>query len=382
MKRLAVIFTLLLIMFVAVPAGSALADSHFDRVIKSGETVEGDVEVFGGSLLVEDGATIEGDVFVGGGNAEIAGHVEGDIAIFGGNVTLSGTVDGDLFVAGGNLTIDSTGGVAGECLLVGGNITGDGSSNINCSAFGQDLAGLEFLPAFIQPPKPPTPPELPDIPSVPERPEYRGPSFFERFFGTIGAAAGRSLLLGLLALLAAAVVPSQLVQVGTALRSKPAASGAVGLLTAVAGPSLLVLLLLLSVILTFVCVGLLGYPLVMVLSIMLAVAAVMGWIAVGNVFGQRLANAMSLKNRSLAVTAFLGTAVLTLVTSLLSALPFWLGGWVWAIAAFAIGCAGLGAVALTKFGTRPYPVMVDNGEKVAAVLENLPDRDSGAEPPK
>jgi hypothetical protein len=77
----------------------------------------------------------------------------------------------------------------------------------------------------------------------------------------------------------------------------------------------------------------------------------MGWIAVGNVVGQRLADALSLKNRSLPITAALGTTVLTLVTSLLSALPFWLGGWVWAIAAFAIGCAGLGAVALTKFGS-------------------------------
>jgi hypothetical protein len=62
----------------------------------------------------------------------------------------------------------------------------------------------------------------------------------------------------LLALLAAAVVPNQLNHVGTALRNKPAASGVVGLLTAVAGPSLLALLLLLSVVLTIVCVGLVG----------------------------------------------------------------------------------------------------------------------------
>lgn len=390
MKRLTFIFILLLLMFVALPAGSALAEGHFDRIIHSGETVAGDVEVFGGSLLVEDGAIIEGDVVVFGGSAALAGEIDGDVAIFGGNVTLSGTVDGDLVVAGGNLTIDSSGDVAGECLLVGGNITGDGSTGVDCSAFGQDLGRLEWLPAFVAPPSLPSPPVRPEVPavpalpSVPERPEYRGPSFFERFFGAIGTAAGRSLLLGLLALLAAAVVPNQLNQVGTALRSKPAASGVVGLLTAIAGPSLLALLLLLSVILTIVCVGLLGYPLVLVLSIMLAIGTVMGWIAAGNVVGQRLAQAMSLKNRSLAVTAALGTTILTLVASLLSELPFWLGGWVWAIAAFAIGCAGLGAVALTKFGTRPYPVMADNGngDKVAAVLDTLPDRDTEETAPK
>jgi hypothetical protein len=41
-----------------------------------------------------------------------------------------------------------------------------------------------------------------------------------------------------------------------------------------------------------------------------------------------------------------------------------------------IGCAGLGAVALTKFGTRAYPVGMTNEEKIAAVLETLPVEDA------
>jgi hypothetical protein len=379
MKRVAVIFTLLLMMVVVLPVGAAGEFNLFDRIIRTGETVKEDIAVHGGNLIVEAGAIVDGDVVVLGGAATIDGQINGDVAVFGGNVTLSGIISGDLVVTGGNLTIDDSGDVDGDCLLVGGGLFGDGSSAVSCSAFGQGLPRPEWLSAFVAPPPSPDPPApLP----VPERPVYRGPSIFERFFGTVTLAAGRSLLLGLLALLGAALVPNQLNQVGSALRNKPAASGVVGLLTAVAGPSLLALLLLLSVVLTIVCIGLLGYPLVMVLSVMLAAAALMGWIAVGNLVGQRLAEALSLKNRSLPVTAALGTAVLTLVSSLLSALPFWLGGWAWAIAAFAVGCAGLGAVALTKFGTRAYPVMASNGDKVAAILETLPDRDSDTEPPK
>jgi hypothetical protein len=41
-----------------------------------------------------------------------------------------------------------------------------------------------------------------------------------------------------------------------------------------------------------------------------------------------------------------------------------------------VGSAGLGAVALTKFGTRNYPLGLSNEEKVAAVLETLPVEDA------
>ena len=93
--------------------------------------------------------------------------------------------------------------------------------------------------------------------------------------------------------------------------------------------------------------------------------------------GERLAGAMKLTNRSLPVVAALGTVVLTLVTGAMSELPFLLGGWLWTIAAFVIGSAGLGAVALTKFGTRAYPIGAGvDSDKVAAVLETLPVEDA------
>jgi hypothetical protein len=104
-------------------------------------------------------------------------------------------------------------------------------------------------------------------------------------------------------------------------------------------------------------------------------ALLLGWIAAGAWLGERLAGWLKLQNRSLTVTTALGTAVLTLVAALLSSFPFLLGGWLWSMLAFVIACAGLGAVALTRFGTRPYPVDGEEveSEKVAAMVEMLPD---------
>jgi hypothetical protein len=112
------------------------------------------------------------------------------------------------------------------------------------------------------------------------------------------------------------------------------------------------------------------------MSIALGFGLLMGWIAMGTLFGQRLAESMKLTNRSLPVVAALGTAVLTLVTAVLSAMPLLLGGLLGSLMILIISSAGLGAVALTKFGTQSYPLGLSNEEKIAAVLETLPVEDA------
>jgi hypothetical protein len=381
MKRIAIFITILLLMILALPAGAAAATAAataaaaplLDRIVEDGETVDEDIVIFGGRLVVEKGGTVSGEVSVFGGEAVLAGQVEGDVSIFGGETTLSGEIDGDLVVFGGNMDVTSSAEVDGDCILVGGNLAGDGASGINCTTVGE-MPGLA-VPAFVRPPVRsdiPAPPELPRLPRI----SPGGSSF-----GEVGRVAGRSLLMGILALLAASLAPAQLGQVQQTLTRKPAASGAVGLLTAIAVPSLAAILLLISAVLTIVCIGLLGYPIVLVLVIGLLVGALMGWIAAGTWLGGRLAGWLKLTNRGLPVTAALGTTVLTLAVGLLSSLPFLLGGWLWAIAAVAIACGGLGAVALTRFGTRSYPLAAAGGDsKVDVVLETLPvEEESGEE---
>src|SRR5690606_30075671 len=120
MKRLAIIFTLLLIML--IPAGIALAAPPFDIVVEEGEVYEKDITVFGDDLTIKEGARVEGDVTVAGGTAEIAGEVDGDLTVFGGDVTLSGRVDGIVTTMGGHVTVTEDAEIGDECVIFGGHL--------------------------------------------------------------------------------------------------------------------------------------------------------------------------------------------------------------------------------------------------------------------
>jgi hypothetical protein len=88
------------------------------------------------------------------------------------------------------------------------------------------------------------------------------------------------------------------------------------------------------------------------------------------------------KRRSLTVTAGLGTALLTLFLGVLGLVPpFMFGeGFGASLLAGVLACVGLGATALTRFGTKPYPpgsVPPVDDEKVMSVMETMPEKGSG-----
>ena len=77
----------------------------------------------------------------------------------------------------------------------------------------------------------------------------------------------------------------------------------------------------------------------------------------------------------MATTAVLGTMILTFVFGLLGAIPWVMGE---GLVSFFAMCMGLGAVALTKFGTRNYPtvqIAEPDDDKITAVLDTLPDEE-------
>jgi hypothetical protein len=102
----------------------------------------------------------------------------------------------------------------------------------------------------------------------------------------------------------------------------------------------------------------------------------MGWFTVGNIVGEFLAERLNLKHRSQPMTTALGTAAITFTLGFLGAIPFVIGeSLIWMV----IVALGLGATALTKFGTRAYPIVaapVLNQNKVTAVLDTLYDEDA------
>ncbi|MFQ5398814.1 MAG: hypothetical protein ACE5E7_04365 [Anaerolineae bacterium] len=343
MKRLLLI--LILLVLLAVPVRAALAAPTQDTtVVEAGETVNNDVILFDGDLEVKEG-----------------GQINGDVTLFNGGVTIAGIVDGDVVLFNGDLEAESTAVIRGDCVVLNGRIEDRTENGLGCTA-------VENLPDVISP--------LSALSGL--RPfqansvgRITTSSAVSSFFGGLAEAAGRGLVLGMLAFIIASLAPGHVSQMGAAVRRKPVASGAVGLLTAVAIPSLVLLLLPISIILTFICIGLLGFPIMFALMVGLVVGALLGWVALGQLLGERLAELLRLKSRNLPVTAALGTTTMTFVFSLMGAIPFIVGE---ALAVFLAVCIGLGAAALTQFGTRPYPAVVGrpNEEKVSEILAMLP----------
>jgi hypothetical protein len=354
-KRIFTLITVLLLLLVSTSV--VLAQSNEGTVIEADETIRNDIILLGEDLTVEEGAT-----------------VKGDIALFGGNATIAGTVDGDIVLFGGNLTAVSTAVIDGDCALLGGSLTDDTDAGVNCTAasFGADFAPA--ISGFTARFDPPVPPEIPDI-------EIYRPSAARQFFGGVVEAAGQTLVMALLAFGVASLLPSHLTQAEAAVRRKPITSGVVGMLTAVAVPALLTLLAVTSAILVFVCIGILGFPIIFLLGVAFAAAMLFGWITMGDLVGRWLAEKMNLQNRTLPVTAALGTAALTFGIGLIGALPFMIGE---GLLTGIIGSIGLGAATLTRLGTRPYPLyagytpekpITENPDKINSILETLPIED-------
>lgn len=320
-------------------------------------------------IVVDDEAVVYDDVVLFDDHFELAenSRVDGDVIIFNGNAHISGTVTGDVVLFNGNLTVDATASLNGDCVLFNGKASGEGASNLSCENLHIMLP--DGIVNFVN--------EIAaegDFSSVPTV-EVERPSFFSRFVGGTAAAVGRSLLFGLLAFAAASLIPRPMMRIEEAMRAKPVASGVVGLLTTLSMPFVVTILAVVSAILILACgLGLLGFPIIFTMVLGLVVAGFLGWFTVGNVVGEFLAQKFNMKNRTQPMTTALGTAVITFAIGFLGAIPFVFGeGLISAVIIF----LGLGATALTKFGTRPYPLVAApavNSEKVTAVLETLPNK--------
>ncbi len=349
MKRIVTIFILLILL--AIPTSAVFAEGIYDEIVESDETIDDDLIIFSGNLEINEGATVTGDVVVMSGNAHIAGKVEGDIVLFSGNMETTETAV-----------------IQGDCVLFSGNFT-DQSQNIVCTSVSSDFpAAFDSLPNISIP-------SFEDIPDI--NLEDRRPSFLGNFMGAMGSA----VLLGILAFIVASFAPRQLDRTKEAIQAKTIVSGTVGLLTAVAIPTLIAILAPISAILILACgIGLLGFPIIIALAVGLAVGAIFGWITIGGLFGQKLTHWLNIKPTNLPVITALGTAVLTFFINMLDVVYLFPDGLLGGL----ITCVGLGATALTHFGTKAYPRLsspaiaggpTEDSTKVTAVFGTLPPDD-------
>lgn len=296
-----------------------------DYTVESGTTIKGNLTVFDGDVIVEDGGTVEGTIVIWGGNAEIEGTVEGDVVVSGGDVYL------------------------GDDAWVQGDIV----CTWDCSIEQESDARIdgEIVEGIV-------PPQIPSIPEIRVPPPMNiqvaepgavfGPLF--NFIRNIISA----FVVAALAVLVALLLPQPVTRVGQTMTEAIAPSLGYGLLTALAAGAAIIALTL------TICLS----PIAILAGLVLLAASLFGWICFGAVIGERLLKAFSARTVEPVWAAGLGTLIVSLVVALIDTganIICCVTPLVW-VTVFVLGCAGLGAVVLTRFGSQPYPPATESAD--------------------
>lgn len=313
---------LLILLIAPVAVASADGPGPGDRFVfgssytlYSGETLSGDLVVFGGSARVENGSTVQGDIAVFGGSADIDGYIKGDIAVIGGSLKLgpNAVVNGDAVSLGGSIT-----------RLPGAIVEGDVDSGPG-QGWEPDIPRLDGLRE-----------------SHPSRGGFGG-WVLDYFLGGLSAVAIAALLAALGVLLLV-LLPGPTERVLNAVEDSAGVSFGFGFLVAVLSVPILIFLTI------TICLS----PLAAVLGVLLTIALLFGWLVVGWWIGKRVLQLLKAKQSTPILEMVVGVATLTFLWRIPSVIPCI--GWFFSLLVLIIaGSIGLGAVGLTRFGTRSYP---------------------------
>ncbi len=293
-------------------------------VIGPDETVEGDLAVTAGTVVVR--GTVDGDLTTFGGDVTVAGTVTGDLDVFSGNVRITGTVEGDVEAFAGNVVLAEGGTVAGSFEAAGGNVlvngrvggsaaVGAGTLELGPSA---NVSGdIEYdAETFARDPAARVGGEIREVSRVGVGPRLAPPAGTGVVYGFLV-----NLLAGVLLL---AAFPRFSRGVADRARSSPLPTGLAGLVVLVGVPVVLVLLLITIV----------GIPLALVGGLLFGVLLWVGYVYGAFAVGDWLVGFADVDSRWVALLAGL------VVVAVLSRIPI-LGG----LVSLLIVLLGVGAVA-------------------------------------
>ncbi len=256
---------------------------------------------FGGTLVVGGQEVICSDITSFGGVITIKGQVRGDVIAFGSSVVIDGVVTGNVDLYGSKAVLHNGSHVHGNILLYGGSYYKDKGSVLD----GQPI---------------------------------NNPGHFGWVFGS-GNTFSFPLLSILtwiaLGLIFTLLLPEHVTLVRSTATNNKGRSFVVGLLTILIAPAVLVVLIAL----------ILPIPLAIIVALGLITAWALGTVAIGWLIGEQLIRAVAPHRNTRTMQLLVGMTALTLA----GALPFI--GWFITIGA---GLLGLGAVLLSRFGTRLY----------------------------
>ncbi|NWF65019.1 MAG: hypothetical protein HXY38_12015 [Chloroflexi bacterium] len=328
---------LLLAALLVLPFGAVHAQTKDDESIflfgqnytlREGETLNGSIAVFGGNVQIEKDAEVNGSIAVFGGNVNIADgvSVDGSVAAFGSNMSISGIINGDIVIVGGNVLLTEASTVDGDIATFGGQVTQEPGAEVTGEI-------TNNTPPEIGSPETP---ETTDMPNVPVLPEVK--VSFNPFLDVL-SAVGWAVLIAIVGMLLSLFLQPQLDRTASAITRQPVIAGAYGVLIFLALPVGLIIMI----------VTLILIPVAAIAAIMVPLAWLFGVIAMGQEVGERFAKAINQVWTPILATGF-GTFLLVLVTRLLNTIPC--VGW---LLSTIVALVGIGAVAMTWFGTRNPP---------------------------
>jgi hypothetical protein len=256
---------------------------------------------FGSAVVVNSGEVVCGSLTSFGGTMVVQGEVRGDIVSFDSNVLVGGRVDGNLTLYGGNLTLQNSAHIKGDIHVCGGQWIEGSASRLQGSVF-DCTQSLKWL--------------------------ITGDGGFSFRFWYVVIWVGLAMIL-------TTFLPEHVMLVRTTAQQKKRRSLLLGLLSLLLAPIVLAILVAL----------ILPIPLAILIAIGLLAAWTLGVVSVGWLIGEYLMRTLLPKWNARPLQIMVGSAVLALAGSL----PY--VGWIISIGA---GLLGLGAVFLSRFGTRLY----------------------------
>ncbi len=329
-RRRFIWFILLLAVGVLLPVTPVLAGNgsppgdegivvwNEDYTLEEDNRLDGNLIVFNGDATLEVGSDVAGSVIIWNGSVEVEGSVDGDVVVSGGDIYL-----GDDAYVSGNVVC------SWECELE----QEEGAQIEGVYTEGDPLEGLRIDPGNGIP--------IPYIPS-PADVWVSGPgrvlSWGLQFIRNVAAILVVAAVAGLVAL----IWPDPMAQIARTLVRAPAPSLGMGVLTSIAGVMLIVVLAI------TICLS----PIAALAALALGAAGLLGWIGIGAVVGERLMQALNSREITPLWSVGLGTLVISVVVGGLNSVSC-LAPLGWLLVAI-VGCLGLGAVVLTRFGTTTF----------------------------
>lgn len=311
MKKFTGVVFLFLLITLLIPAQVSARSQNDDQI------------VLGGSFILDEDETLIGNLVVIGGIADLrnGSNVTGDIILVGCTLTANGTINGNVILVGSSANLEKSTKVLGDLISISSQIDQENGSIIK----GEIRQNFGF-PLQLNSPD--------ALPSIPDRPEIFHPDFSPLM--TASRIGFRSFVVSILAMLAAMIFPNAILRTGRPILSEPVLAGTIGFFASIIIPILLAITV----------ITIIGIPITLVGALLLIYAAFLGWVSVGTLIGSRLAGAFK-SQWHIAVKAGVGTLLLTLVTDAISRIAC--VGWV---IPFLVGILGLGAVLMTRLGTR------------------------------